>query len=373
MPRPQNKQCFIYGDAGAAGQNWPPMARQALPFPIRRSGFHLLPIFTAIALAFLLSQGCAAMGVTLLGAAATTATKTGVSYTIDSKAHKTFTAPLGQVKASLLAALGEMAFPVETDEKTEDGQRVVARVDGREVEVELEPVTPKATKVIVIVRQGWFWKDRATAEELIEQTARGVDAVVLAARVAAAGATTAAHKMPAEGELRPAALLDPWDPQRWRDSFTAPSAPLPVVEKLPAQRTKPEPAVLPVSQVAPPPVALGGGRPAAPEASPVPEVRVALATATPSGSRPNAAKKTDGSDNRWRVIRTLRLRACPGTACSLGGTLKRGDVVVRLREKDQWWRVWLGGTDLVGWVPAEELAPQRWWDPPKRPMAVSAR
>ena len=149
--------------------------------PITASPFvraiHLLLLLGLVLLIFL-SQGCALLAPTLLGAAASTATKTGVSYSLDSRAQKTFTAPIPEVKASLVAALEEMGFPIETDEKTDEGHRVVAKVDGREVEVELEAVTPKATKIRVVVREGWFWKDRATAEEIVEQAGRGVEAAL---------------------------------------------------------------------------------------------------------------------------------------------------------------------------------------------------
>ncbi len=372
MLKPRSKRRFGPSRVGTAGEDRSAAAPRALPISIPCPDFHILAILTALALALMLSQGCVAVGATLLGAAASTATKTGVSYSLDSRAQKTFTAPVDQVKSSLMAALGEMAFPIETDEKTDEGERIVAKVDGREVEVELEPVTPKATKLRVMVREGWFWKDRATAEEIVEQTARGVVEAVMAAKAGAGGTATAARKTPADGKLHPAAaLLDPWDPQRWRDGFAA--APTPAVEKIRTQPAKPEPPALPVSPVALPMVALGGGRAPAPEGDRPPGVRVAPATLAPVDPLPNPGKNGDGGDNRWRVIRKLRLRSCPGNECGWGATVKKGEVVVRLREKDQWWRVWLAGTDVVGWVPANELAPQRWWDPPKRPIAASAR
>jgi hypothetical protein len=315
------------------------------------------------------------VGVALLGSATSAVTGTGVSYTVDSKAQRAFNAPMGEVKTSLQTALGDMGFLVETDEKTPEGQRIVARANGREVEAELESVTPKTTRVVVVVREGWFWKDRATAVEIVEQTSRGVDVVVLAARVAAAAA---ARKASPEDEMRPAAaMLDPWDPQRWRGGFAAsptvlPAA-LPVAEKVQPPAPKPEPGVMPAAPAAAPMVALGGGRSAAPEGDASPPARVAPASLATGEPPANPAKPGDGGDNRFRVLRKLRVRACPGKECAPGATLKKGEVVVRLREQDQWWRVWLAGTNLAGWVLATDLAPQRWWDPPKRPASAAAR
>lgn len=149
-------------------------------------------MLAAVALASLLSQGCLAAGVALLGMAVSTATKTGVSYTMDSRAQKTFTAPVGLVKAGLLVALQELEFPIASQEEVDEGERIVAKANDREVEIDLEVVTPRATKLRVVVHQGWFWKDRATAEEIIEQTGRGVEEAVMVARPRREGGPSAA-------------------------------------------------------------------------------------------------------------------------------------------------------------------------------------
>ena len=376
MGRPQNKRRSALACAGAASEHRSIRIRDALPFPIRRPDAHPLALLAALALAFALSQGCAAVGVALLGSATSAATGTSVSYTLDSKAQKSFTAPIAEVKTSLVSALDQMAFAVDTEEKTSEGERIVARGNGREVEAQLESVTPKTTRMTVVVREGVFWKDRATAVEIVEQTSRGVDVVVLAARVAAAAAAT--HKTPADEEPRPsAAVLEPWDPQRWRAGFAAgpkpAPAPVPAAEKVQSPAPIPEPAVIPAAAAPAPMVALGGGRSAAPESDATPETRITPASLVTVDPPVKAEKPADGADNRWRVIRKVRLRSCPGAQCGYGASLKKGDVVVRLREQDRWWRVWLAGTDVAGWVLATDLAPQRWWDPPKRPVSASAQ
>jgi hypothetical protein len=345
-------------------------------------------LLLGLTLLLFLFQGCAAVGITMLGMAAGTVAKAGISYTMDGRAQKTFTAPVAEVKTSLLAALGEMALPIVTDEQTEDGQRIVASVESREAQIELEAVTPKATRIRVVVHEGWWWKDRATAEEIIEQTSRGVDGTVLAARAAAAGlALGAALPKTPPGRASVAGptpvALDPWDAQRWREGFqNSPPPAMPAVS-MPVAAQSPVPAVAkppstpmaisatPPGGTTPPPgvafplIAVVGAATPPPDPLGLPEnisqaARLA-AMDTGSDSRPQR-QGTQADDNvleRWRVLRTMPLRPCPDTACAGGPSVKRGDVVLRLRERGRWWRVWIAGTEVVGWIPADELAPLR--------------
>ena len=355
-------------------------------------------LLLGLTLLLFLSQGCAAAGITLLGMAAGTATKTGISYTLDNRAQKTFTAPVAEVKASLLASLGEMALPIVTDEKTEDGQRILARVEGREIEIDLEEVTPKATRMRVVVHEGWLWKDRATAEEIIEQTTRGVDGTVLAARAAAAGlkvTATLPKSSPAAaaaGGATPASL-DAWDAQRWRDGFqksqsptVAPAAPIPAAAQGPmpaVAKTAGKPMAIsptaangnaPPAGVAFPMIAVGGGGIDLPDQpgttdhhSPPMPLAAVDARSNPQPQQRQDKGTADKVFERWRVLRTMPLRPCPDAACIGGPTVKKGDVVLRLRERGRWWRVWIAGTEVVGWISADELAPL-----PKSPAVNNA-
>jgi hypothetical protein len=361
---------------------------------------HLFILLGLVLLLFL-SQGCALLAPTLLGAAASTATKTGISYSLDSRAQKTFTAPVPEVRTSLLAALEEMGFPIETDEKTDEGHRILAKTDGREVEVELEAVTPKATKVRVVVREGWFWKDRATAEEIVEQTGRGVEATMIAAKgggVIRRVPTALFHTLPGvEPHLAAAApaALDPWDPQRWGEGFQkapAPMAPIvsprlpPEVAGHPGSPAAPAaPAVPPVAPVAVafPIIAVDGGRTGPPPEVPAltekgagrPSLLPAVDTRLASRGNGNGNGNGNGAtgDMRWRVLRTLPLRPCPDTACVGDASVKRGELVVRLREKGRWCRAWVAGTDVVGWIPCDDLTPPAGVDGTPGPIAVSAQ
>lgn len=121
---------------------------------------------------FSLLSGCAAVGLTLFGVGAGVATGTSVSYTLDGIAYRTFTAPLPQVENATLTALNRMGIKIEASEKTEQGKVIKATGNDRQIEVELEVISSKTTRIRTVAKQGVFFKDRATATEIILQTER---------------------------------------------------------------------------------------------------------------------------------------------------------------------------------------------------------
>jgi len=131
----------------------------------------LLTLAGAIALA---SQGCAAVGLTLFTTGAGLA-GTGTSYTLDSVAYRTFTAPIDDLRRATLTALRRMDVKVQTDEATTDGRRVEAEATDRSIDIELERLTARATRMRVLVKHGWILRDRATATEIVAQTTRSVE------------------------------------------------------------------------------------------------------------------------------------------------------------------------------------------------------
>jgi hypothetical protein len=129
--------------------------------------------FYAIALfcssLFFLS-GCAAVGLTLFGVGAGVATGTGVSYTLDGIAYRTFTASLPRVESATRTALDNMGIKVEATSTIEQGKAIRAVSNDREIEIELEMVSARTTRIRTVAKQGLFFKDRATATEIIFQT-----------------------------------------------------------------------------------------------------------------------------------------------------------------------------------------------------------
>ena len=117
-------------------------------------------------------QGCAAVAITLLGTGAGIGASAGVEYTLNGVAYRTFTAKLDKIHGATLTTLRSMAIVLKTDDVTEDGRMLVAEATDRVVEIKLEQLTPNATRVRVVVKQGTFFLDRATAGEILTQTGK---------------------------------------------------------------------------------------------------------------------------------------------------------------------------------------------------------
>jgi hypothetical protein len=118
-------------------------------------------------------NGCAApIALTLLGVGAGVTTGTAVSYTMDGVAYRTFTAPLPKVEQATLRALNEMGMEVQAPEKTDEGKAIKAKGADRQIEIELEAISSKTTRIRTVAKDGIFFKDRATATEIIMQTER---------------------------------------------------------------------------------------------------------------------------------------------------------------------------------------------------------
>ena len=123
-------------------------------------------------------SGCAAVGLTLFGVGAGVSTGTAVSYTLDGTAYRTFTAPLPKVETAMLmafdratlTAFDRMGIKVEAKEKTEQGRSIKASGADRQIEVGLEAISPNTTRIRTVAKQGAFFRDRATATEIILQT-----------------------------------------------------------------------------------------------------------------------------------------------------------------------------------------------------------
>lgn len=152
-----------------------------------------LPLVGLVIVASMGLSGCAAgVGLTLLGIGAGTTASAGVNHTLSGITYKTFTATPNDVHAAARNALGNMGITVEKDEADkETGVRHLAgHTRDREIEVEVEEVTPRTTRLRVVASQDMVFKDSATATEIIMQTAQALDSIEAAnARAAAAKAS----------------------------------------------------------------------------------------------------------------------------------------------------------------------------------------
>ena len=134
-----------------------------------------LLVFPLLLLAVPAGSGCAAVGLTLFGVGAGVSAGTGVSYTLDSIAYKTFTVSEEGLRAASLKTLNRMDIKVKESQPTQSGRKILAQAGDREIEIELDRLTTKTSRMRVNAKQGWFFKDRATATEIIVQTERTLD------------------------------------------------------------------------------------------------------------------------------------------------------------------------------------------------------
>jgi hypothetical protein len=80
------------------------------------------------------------------------------------------------VKRATLTALKQMEIPIETIEKTKQGELIKAKAANRAIEVDFEALTPKTTRMRVVAESDGMFKDSATATEIILQTERALPA-----------------------------------------------------------------------------------------------------------------------------------------------------------------------------------------------------
>ena len=118
--------------------------------------------------AFVLLAACEPISLTAVGVGGSAA----VSHTLGGITYRTFTAPMPRVKAASLNALGKMGIRVGGTEKVEGGEVVRAAASDRSIEITLEALSPNATRMKVVARNGGIFFDSATATEIILQTER---------------------------------------------------------------------------------------------------------------------------------------------------------------------------------------------------------
>ncbi|HUR60089.1 MAG TPA: DUF3568 family protein [Opitutaceae bacterium] len=121
----------------------------------------------AIVVSSLALSGCAAVALTALGVGMAT----GVGHTLGGMVYKTFTTPQAQVKRAALGALGRMQIKVVQSKRDGSTEMILAKAGDREIDIELEALTPGTTRMKVTARKdGGILRDGATATEVILQT-----------------------------------------------------------------------------------------------------------------------------------------------------------------------------------------------------------
>ena len=104
----------------------------------------------------------------MLGAGAGSALR----YSFDGVTSRTFTAPATEVKQASLAALERMGIEFESLATFDHGELIYARAENRAIEIEIEPISPRASRMRIAAKNGSFFYDSATASEIVAQTER---------------------------------------------------------------------------------------------------------------------------------------------------------------------------------------------------------
>jgi hypothetical protein len=119
--------------------------------------------------------GCALATQPLAVAVAGAGTSSAIGHSLNGTAYRTFTATLEEVKAASLDTLSLMGIRVDRFETVENGELITGSAIRRTVEIELEPISSRATRMRVITRGGIFF-DGSTATEIVMQTEKALGA-----------------------------------------------------------------------------------------------------------------------------------------------------------------------------------------------------
>ncbi|KPK87712.1 MAG: hypothetical protein AMJ94_16580 [Deltaproteobacteria bacterium SM23_61] len=152
-----------------------------------RSPLFLFYLFLLILLIF--SSGCAALAISAAGAGA----GIGIPYVLSDCADRTLNFSFDQVDRATPKVLKKMDIDLLTETEIENGKRIKASTDNLEISIDMEKITMRATRVIINARKGTLIKDRATAEEIINQLEKSLTT----------DKPPASQKRPARGKSRP--------------------------------------------------------------------------------------------------------------------------------------------------------------------------
>ena len=122
-------------------------------------------------LAALILSGCAGAALTAGGLAGSA----GINHTLSGIVYKTFTVPIKDLRIATLKTLNKMQIKVTGDKKAKFGWRIDGTAFERTIGIELERLTPAATRMRVTTDKGSIFKDSATSTEIILQTAQRLE------------------------------------------------------------------------------------------------------------------------------------------------------------------------------------------------------
>ena len=130
---------------------------------------------TILASMLQLSACAAPAGLALFSASTGIAMGTSVDYTLNGIAYKTFVSPMPTVRQATLSGLNRMGIKVVQDTKSDTGWTITATAEGREIDISLERLTSRTTRIRVVANNNVIFKDRATEAAIIDEAADMLD------------------------------------------------------------------------------------------------------------------------------------------------------------------------------------------------------
>jgi len=152
-----------------------------------KNSLSLLYLFPLILLIF--SSGCAALAISAAGAGA----GIGIPYVFNDCADRTLNFSFDQVDRATPKVLKKLDIDLLMESEIENGKRIKASTNNLEILIDMEKVTMRATRVIINAKKGNFIRDKATAEEIINQLEKSLTN----------GKTPAFEKTPVREKSRP--------------------------------------------------------------------------------------------------------------------------------------------------------------------------
>jgi hypothetical protein len=118
-----------------------------------------------IALSFFALTGCVEI-ISAVGGGAYMAAE----YFVSGAVTQTVSYDFGRIKKALLVALCRMHILVEEAKPIEDGEEIIATAEDLEITIELKEITESVTRISVKAAKDLLHRDKATAEEIVQQT-----------------------------------------------------------------------------------------------------------------------------------------------------------------------------------------------------------
>lgn len=132
---------------------------------------HLMKL-TLFLLLFALSA-CAPLAIT----AASIGGGAAAQHQLSGYAHRTFSEPLPKVCTATLLALKRMSMTPTSTDKVAQGERINAKAGDRNIEIEIEALTPTTTQLTAVAKKdGSFLVDSSTAIEIVAQIEKAIQA-----------------------------------------------------------------------------------------------------------------------------------------------------------------------------------------------------